>query len=1018
MKEEKIKKVRKVKKVSENSDSEEEEKRENKKAVKKESCNICTNVFNNTFRKELKCPYCTSKCCNMCCRQFILTKAQPQCMECKSVWPDDFLFTVFPKTWVDHDLRHHMDNVVVQQEKSLFPLAVAEIEKDNLEKKRRYLQSTRRQLEQMIERTNQNIIRRREMLNKLEEALKVKEDKDRRIENRMEELREEINDTVLDVEQAEDEYNKILVEESEISEKLGKPVAAKFKRPCPNFECKGYVDFLSSNLNKDNSQLKDIGQLNCAVCHKKFCGRCREEINKNSNHKCDESVVKTLKLLDQDTKPCPSCKVPVYKISGCFSPETKVLMFDKSLKRADEIAIGHQLVGDDGKKRTVLNIMNGESKMYRIKQLKGLSYKVNEYHKLVCKDIKSTSENDITIITVRDYLLIPERYRRNYRGIQIVNGVTVYLEISVEECGIGKYYGWNIDGNHLFLLSDGTLAHNCDQMFCTSCHSAFNWVTGEIETGRIHNPHYFDWLSANPGTTIQQNRENNIIMDECGAATDISISKINEVLEYRYNKIEDETVDEYMSKNELQHILHSVVRMLNHIRQVERPTLKNPTVRHLRSRIDYITNSITEEVWKSKISEEERNHKKNYMWLQVIDLLYAVLLDIITKFLNLSIDINFKLFEIQQNETKLVLETVIEIHNIRKYFNECSLKYALRFNKQNYKYVTKDFYMSNKPTVKEETKIENYEETIKDEIKVMEWMDEYEKKIVEKVLVENKNLDNLYNLFFLLNKDNFSKKGSNKENIDLKTINKIKEYFQHIFNKNTENRFDNFEIENNLKKRYKRKIRNDVIIHVINVRNKLINTLFNLITSVHLNESTYNYNEYLLISSPNILFKNVTLSFNVYPIYLYYYYCIYTNNGYTGRHYINIMVSYYQKIVIHYKSKELIDINKYYICKTTYNGTELKFTFVELILLGFINLFSELKLKDGNDNSKLNLLIQMMYQFLLSLRYTNFFNRNVHHLIYRYIVNECDEYIMNHVEKNILTFYKTVKRWLLIQNEN
>ena len=34
----------------------------------------------------------------------------------------------------------------------------------------------------------------------------------------------------------------------------------------------------------------------------------------------------------------------------------------------------------------------------------------------------------------------------------------------------------------------------CDQMFCTQCHTAFSWRKGTIETGTVHNPHYYDYM--------------------------------------------------------------------------------------------------------------------------------------------------------------------------------------------------------------------------------------------------------------------------------------------------------------------------------------------------------------------------------------------------------------------------------------------------------------------------------------------------------------------------------------------
>jgi hypothetical protein len=42
----------------------------------------------------------------------------------------------------------------------------------------------------------------------------------------------------------------------------------------------------------------------------------------------------------------------------------------------------------------------------------------------------------------------------------------------------------------------------CSQMFCTieGCQTAFDWNTGQVVSGRIHNPHYYEWMR-------RQNRE-------------------------------------------------------------------------------------------------------------------------------------------------------------------------------------------------------------------------------------------------------------------------------------------------------------------------------------------------------------------------------------------------------------------------------------------------------------------------------------------------------------------------------
>ena len=52
----------------------------------------------------------------------------------------------------------------------------------------------------------------------------------------------------------------------------------------------------------------------------------------------------------------------------------------------------------------------------------------------------------------------------------------------------------------------------CDQMFCIQCHTGFSWKTGMIETGVIHNPHYFEMLQKGNIQDVRHRQE----QGECG----------------------------------------------------------------------------------------------------------------------------------------------------------------------------------------------------------------------------------------------------------------------------------------------------------------------------------------------------------------------------------------------------------------------------------------------------------------------------------------------------------------------
>ena len=48
----------------------------------------------------------------------------------------------------------------------------------------------------------------------------------------------------------------------------------------------------------------------------------------------------------------------------------------------------------------------------------------------------------------------------------------------------------------------------CNQMWCTECHTAFDWVSGQKVNGVIHNPHYYEYLRSQGNGVAPQVDEN------------------------------------------------------------------------------------------------------------------------------------------------------------------------------------------------------------------------------------------------------------------------------------------------------------------------------------------------------------------------------------------------------------------------------------------------------------------------------------------------------------------------------
>jgi hypothetical protein len=148
-------------------------------------------------------------------------------------------------------------------------------------------------------------------------------------------------------------------------------------------------------------------------------------------------------------------------------------------------------------------------------------------------------------------------------------------------------------------------AGGCDQMFCTSCNTAFSWTTGTIETGPVHNPHYYDWLFRR-GAAPQENAE--AAQAGCDGQLPPPLTAIRD---YK---------------------MRCVHRYILHVRHAVLPEYAEDRVRdNIDLRIRFILDEITEEEWKSVLLYREKKRLKHRAYRGILETFATVATDLLIR---------------------------------------------------------------------------------------------------------------------------------------------------------------------------------------------------------------------------------------------------------------------------------------------------------------------------------------------------------------------------------------------------
>lgn len=189
----------------------------------------------------------------------------------------------------------------------------------------------------------------------------------------------------------------------------------------------------------------------------------------------------------------------------------------------------------------------------------------------------------------------------------------------------------------------------CDQMWCTQCHTAFDWKTGNIESN-IHNPHYFEYLRRTNGAGAPRNQGDHYV---CG-----------------------ETITNGLARSiwlQLQHfgrereLISRTIETTLHLRDVElRKYRTDQAENNLELRIEYLRGKITEETFKVKVQRANKAFDKKREIFQVADLLQRTITEIL-----LRMNRDLRIFLPEDITKEQANQYISEINGIVDYVNEC-----------------------------------------------------------------------------------------------------------------------------------------------------------------------------------------------------------------------------------------------------------------------------------------------------------------------------------------------------------
>ena len=161
----------------------------------------------------------------------------------------------------------------------------------------------------------------------------------------------------------------------------------------------------------------------------------------------------------------------------------------------------------------------------------------------------------------------------------------------------------------------------CNQMFCTQCHTTFDWVTGKVENGVIHNPHFYEYVSK------IKNLDVNMEAVACGEIPN----------PYQFVII----VRNIGVNVEEEQILFKIYRLVQHVSAVLAPKYRVDKIKdNFDLRVGFLRGEFDEDTWAIKLMNRDKKRMKAKAFQDLIQMCVVLLEDLLRKFMYKTLSAN------------------------------------------------------------------------------------------------------------------------------------------------------------------------------------------------------------------------------------------------------------------------------------------------------------------------------------------------------------------------------------------